>query len=293
MQKYGTITKVGDTDINVYSEGNGDITIVFMAGSGIGCPSLEYRPVYRRMSDQYRIAVVEKAGYGCSGKAVTERTVENLVEESRTALRALDILPPYILAPHSYSGFEAIWWANTYPDEIKAVLGLDMGLPNMMKAQAKEIPHDKKKAMVDRSRALMQKISKRGLLDKLLRNRTVNASGLMKSDELTEEEKKFYEEVYYKNIASEAVFEEAILAEENALKAESTGYLKCPACFLVSNMRSPVRALSWQQAAKDYSEHCNAEIHMMNEDHMMYARIPEKVAEIFKAFLQKTDLSAD
>ena len=219
MQKYGTIAKVGNTDINVYTEGSGNITIIFMAGSGVGCPTFEYKPIYRRMSDKYRIAVVEKAGYGLSSKAVTERTIENLVEESRTALKKLHIEPPYILAPHSYSGFEAIWWANTYPEEVKAVLGIDMGFPNMMKAQAKEIPHEKKKAMIAKSRSLMQKIAKRGILDKLLRNRTVNASGLLDSDELSEEEKKTYAEIYYQNITSEAVFEESLLAESKCRKS--------------------------------------------------------------------------
>ena len=287
MQRYGTIAKVGNTDINVYTEGSGSSTIIFMAGSGVGCPTLEYKPLYKRMSDKFRIAVVEKAGYGLSGKAQTERTVENLVEESRAALRCLHIEPPYILAPHSYSGFEAIWWANTYPDEVIAVLGIDMGFPNMMRAQAKEIPHEKKKAMVAKSRSLMQKIAKRGLLDKLLRNKTVNASGLLTGSELTPEEKQTYEEVYYKNVASEAVFEESLLAEANAEKAQGTGYLKCPACFIVSNMRSPVKALTWQQAAKDYAGHCHAEIHLLNEDHMLYARIPDKVAETFLAFLRE------
>ncbi|WP_295089610.1 alpha/beta hydrolase [Ruminococcus sp.] len=290
MQKYGTIVKVGNTDINVYTEGSGNITIIFMAGSGVGCPTLEYKPVYKRLSDKYRIAVIEKAGYGLSGKATTERTVENLVEESRAALRNLHIEPPYILTPHSYSGFEAIWWANTYPEEVKAILGLDMGFPNMMKAQAKEIPHDKKKAMVDKTRKLMQKIAKRGILDKLLKNRTVNASGLLSSDELSAEEKQTYEEVYYRNITSEAVFEESLLAEANAEKAADTGYLTCPACFIVSNMKSAAKELSWQQAAKDYAEQCHAEIHLINEGHLMYTKIPDQITEIFKSFLQKLNL---
>ena len=288
MIKYGNAAKLGDTVINVVTEGSGSYTIVFMAGSGVGCPGLEYKPLYRRMSDKYSIAVVEKAGYGLSGPATTPRTVENLVEESRAALKELGIQPPYVLAPHSYSGFEAIWWANTYPNEVKAVLGLDMGFPNMMKAQAAQIPYEKKKAMVEKSRALMKKIAKRGLLDKLLRNRTVNASNLLNGNELTDEEKKTYEEVYYRNIASEAVFEESILAEENAAKAESTGYLKCPACFAVSNMRSPVKSLTWQQAAKDYAAKCNGEVHLFDEGHMMYAFIPDKLASMFSDFLEKT-----
>ena len=287
MKKYGNLASVGGTEINVYTQGQGGAVIVFMAGSGVGCPALEYKPLYKRLSDRYRIAVIEKAGYGLSGKAVTERTVENLVSESRAALKALGIEPPYILAPHSYSGFEAIYWANTYPDEVKAVLGVDMGLPNMMKAQAKEIPDEKKRAMVAKSKALMQKLAKRGLLDKLLRSKTVNASGLLTGDELTAEEKQTYEEIYYKNIASEAVFEEAILAERNAAAAESTGCLRCPACLIVSNMRSPVKALSWQQAAKDYAAECKAEIHLLDEGHMMYTKIPDKMAGIYKAFLEK------
>lgn len=291
MQNYGTKANVGDTEINVYTEGSGSITLVFMAGSGVGCPALEYKPLYRRLSDRYRIAVIEKAGYGLSGEAKTERTVENLAEESRAALKALDIKPPYVLVPHSYSGFEAIWWANTYPDEVKAVLGLDMGFPNMMKAQAAQIPHEKKVAMVKQSAALMQKIAKRGLLDKLLRNKTVNASGLLSGNELTDEEKKTYEEIYYKNITSPAVSEESILAEENAAKANSTGYLKCPACFAVSNMRSPVKALTWQQAAKDYSEKCNSEVHLFDEGHMMYAFIPDKLASLFSDFLEKNSIA--
>jgi pimeloyl-ACP methyl ester carboxylesterase len=151
--------------------------------------------------------------------------VENLVQESRAALKELGIQPPYILAPHSYSGFEAIWWANTYPDEVKAVLGLDMGFPNMMRAQAEEIPEEKKKVMVEKSRALMSKIAKRGLLDKLTRNKTVNSSRLMKSDELSEHAKLTCEQTYYKDVTSEAVHEESLLAEKNAVAAEKTGYL--------------------------------------------------------------------
>ena len=290
MNKYGKLIKVGETELNVYTEGNGNVTLVFMAGSGVGCPVLEYSPIYRKMSADYRIAVVEKAGYGSSGKATTKRSVDNLVNESRAALMAAGIQPPYVLVPHSYSGFEAIWWANTFPDEVAAVLGLDMGFPNLMKAQAAQIPHSKKVVMVDKTRKLMQRIAKRGLLDKLLRNKTVNASGLLSGNALTMEEKRFYEDTYYKNIASEAVFEESILAEENAAKAEGTGYLSCPACFLVSNMRSPVKALTWQQAAKDYAEKCGAEIHLLDENHMMYTKIPDKIVGIFTDFLRSKNI---
>ena len=122
MEYYGNLVNVGKNQLNIYTEGTGKIAIVFMSGSGITSPVLEYRILYRKLSDQYRIAVVEKAGYGFSGHASTKRTVENMVQESRKALRLSGIKPPYILAPHSYSGFEAVYWANTHPEEIQAVL---------------------------------------------------------------------------------------------------------------------------------------------------------------------------
>ncbi|MBQ2581689.1 MAG: alpha/beta hydrolase, partial [Ruminococcus sp.] len=82
----------------------------------------------------------------------------------------------------------------------------------------------------------------------------------------------------------------SLLAEKNAEAAEKTGYLKCPACFIVSNMKTPVKALSWQQAAKDYAAACGAEIHIVNESHTMYAKIPEKLSKVFKAFLYKNNI---
>lgn len=64
--KYENRVDVNGTKHNVYTEGEGAVTIVFMAGSGVTCPVLEYKPIYRRMSKKYRIAVIEKAGYGFS-----------------------------------------------------------------------------------------------------------------------------------------------------------------------------------------------------------------------------------
>ena len=58
-----------------------------------------------------------------------ERTVENIVEEIRTALKESNIEGPYILMPHSISGIYSIYYANKYPDEVRAVIGIDPTLP--------------------------------------------------------------------------------------------------------------------------------------------------------------------
>lgn len=87
MKDYGTKIQVGNGKINVYSEGNGDNTIVMLSGAGVSSPVLEYRPLYRIMSDRYRIAVTEKSGYGLTESTGTTRTVENMVNENRGLFR--------------------------------------------------------------------------------------------------------------------------------------------------------------------------------------------------------------
>lgn len=261
MEKYGKIQRVNGNDINIYTEGTGKFTIVIMSGSGVTSPVLEYKTLYKRLADEYRVAVVEKPGYGLSGHAVTDRTVENMVDESRETLRLAGILPPYILAPHSYSGFEAVYWANTYPDEVKAVLGIDMGIPDMALLQAQALSEDKKKRMLEKYDKFLALIQKRGVISKLIRNKTVNASGLISGSSLSDKEKELYTELFYKNIRNQEIKEEAIRMTENAKKAQATGVLKCPVCFFISNMRSPVKSMTWQEAGIAYAKKCGGEYH--------------------------------
>ena len=282
---YENKVQVGDTALNVYTEGSGDVTIVFMAGNSVTCPVLEYKPIYRRMSKKFRIAVIEKAGYGFSDHAKTSRTIENLVSEDREALRKAGIEPPYVLAPHSYSGFEAVYWANTYPDEVKAVLSMDMGVPELAVRQAEEIPEEKRLKLLERQHKLLKSIAKDGLLAKLIKSKTENISGLMTGSELTDEEKALYRRLFYQNIANREYVDESQLMTENAKKASETGILKCPCCFFISDMKTLSKKLSWRQTGLDYAKKCGAEVHLSDKGHMMYAFIPDEMSDTFNKFL--------
>lgn len=284
---YGIKYNIGKGKINVYIEGSGNETIVFLSGAGVTSPVLEYSPLYRRLSDEYRIAVVEKAGYGMSESTDTERTVENMVNESREALKLAGINPPYVLAPHSYSGFEAIYWANTYPDEIKAVLSIDMGLPDTAAEMGKVMTPDKFKVMNERNKKLLAKIQKRGLLAKLTKKFTVDKTGMMSSNHLTDEEKKLYEDLFYKNLTNKEVFEENLLLVSNAEKAGATGKLKVPAYFYISDFKAPMKQGSWKEYAIKYAEEIGAEYTVTDKGHNMYSIIPDEMAENFKKFLKK------
>lgn len=283
----GTRYNVGKGKINVYTEGSSADTIVFLSGAGVTSPVLEYSPLYRRLSDTYRIAVVEKSGYGMSESTGTQRTVENMVNESREALKKAGIMPPYVLAAHSYSGFEAIYWANTYPNEIKAVLSIDMGLPDTAAEMGKVMTEEKVAATIEKNKKLFAKIQKRGLLAKLTKKFTVNVSGLMTSDYLSDEEKKLYADLFYRNITNEEVFEENMNLVSNAEKAGKTGMLSVPAFFYISDFKAPMKEGTWKEYAIKYAEKIGAQYKITDKGHLMYTKIPDEMAENFKRFLSK------
>ncbi len=126
------ITQMVEVDgrmMSVYVAGEGEHTLVFMAGSGDSSPIIGFKDFADRFADDYRVVIVEKFGYGFSDEFDGSRSVETRVNQERKALQSLGITGPYILCPHSYSGLEAIYWAQNFPDEVEAIAGLDMAVP--------------------------------------------------------------------------------------------------------------------------------------------------------------------
>lgn len=104
-------------------------TLVLLSGSGVAAPIYDYKVLYSKLPSHLRVVVVEKFGYGYSDVSGLPRDVATMVEESRAALDKAGESGPYVLMPHSMSALEAIYWAYTYPDEVAAIVGLDMAVP--------------------------------------------------------------------------------------------------------------------------------------------------------------------
>ena len=126
----GRMVKIDGHDMCIYTEGEGEHTIVFLSGSGTPSPILDFKSLYTKLSDTNRIVVIEKFGYGFSDVVDTERSFDTMLRQDRQALEKAGIEGPFILCPHSMSGLEAVLWAQEYPDEVEALVGLDMALPD-------------------------------------------------------------------------------------------------------------------------------------------------------------------
>lgn len=130
LDRPGQLAKVDGRSIHVYAEGDQDApTLVFLAGAATIAPVYDLAPLYGALSEEYRTVVVEETGYGYSDIEDDDRDVDSLVAETREALRLAGEEAPYVLVPHSMSGLEALWWAQEYPEEVVAIIGLDMSTP--------------------------------------------------------------------------------------------------------------------------------------------------------------------
>ncbi|MFO7956668.1 MAG: alpha/beta hydrolase, partial [Candidatus Brocadiia bacterium] len=116
----GKLVRVNNHRLHVYGVGQGNTTLIFLAGHGTCNPIIDFKPLWIKLKDEYRIVIVEKAGYGWSEISNNPRDIDTVLEETRKALQLSGEKGPYVLVPHSMSGLEAIYWAQRYHNEVKA-----------------------------------------------------------------------------------------------------------------------------------------------------------------------------
>jgi len=125
----GTMVDLGYGRMHVYTAGTGGPSLVILPGWGDPCPTLDFKPLVDTLSRDYRVSVVDYFGYGWSDGTLVPRTNANIVREVRAALAGAGVEPPYILVPHSLSGIYALYYAERYPSEVRAVINLDSSVP--------------------------------------------------------------------------------------------------------------------------------------------------------------------
>lgn len=137
---WGRYVEVKGNKMHVYTKGTEGSTIVMLPGLGTTAPVLDFEPLINELAKQHRVVVVEPFGYGWSDLTGEERTVDNITEELRSALQQAGIPGPYTLMPHSASGIYSMYYANKYPDEVQAIIGIDITLPQAVEYFGEAVP---------------------------------------------------------------------------------------------------------------------------------------------------------
>ncbi len=124
---YINTVSAGNYDLNasIYGNEKGSHTIVGISGMGCSDFAVTVKPFMERFTDDCKIVVIDRAGYGMSDDTKISQTVEQIVNDYRTVLINSGCEAPYILVAHSLGGDYATYWENAYPDEIEGVVYFD------------------------------------------------------------------------------------------------------------------------------------------------------------------------
>ena len=259
LKPNGKLVAVNGHNIHIYRNGNPDApVIVFMAGHCTVSPVYDFKVLYEKLLPDFRVVVIEKFGYGYSDLYESPCDIDTLVSVQRQALQALKEAGPYILAPHSMSGLEAIRWKQKYPGEVSAIVGMDMATPLSFSVWKEE---DIKKTV-----RLMQVLRKLKLASVL-----TSVSDLS----LTEEEFKQHKLLKKRNAFNICCVNEAREVLNNARVVGEDGDIQCPTLLFCSNGQDQEKDWVLNQrkfaeimGAKLISYDCGHYIHHFKSDEM-------------------------
>ena len=267
LNPMGQMVSVNGHDMSVFVKGNGPQTLVFLSGAGTASPILDFKDLYDGLSKQYKIVVVERAGYGYSEDTSKSRDVSEVLSETRQALAKAHVSGPYIILSHSMASLETLLWQEKYPSEIKAIIGLDWALPESY-YQIKMHPQ-----MLSMARWGSQL----GLL------RYLPSRLYMPNENLSSSDRRLYQRIAYRQILSQAMLNESLSVKENAKKVDAKINSQIPTLLLVSNGEgTSFSKEEWRNyAARFAKDQKNIELTFYDAPHYLYHyRTKEVVAKI-------------
>jgi pimeloyl-ACP methyl ester carboxylesterase len=271
----GQMVPVNGYRLHVYAEGEqGDLTLVFLAGSGTTAPVLDFKGLYKRLSDDYRVVVVERAGYGWSDDSGgVSRDIETVMQETRLALQGAGENPPYILLPHSMSGLEAIHWANRYPEEVAAIIGLDPATPPIYEIMPPP----------NLSLTLVTFAARTGLL----RLAPFICQTAPAANHLSEEDMEVYCSIMYRRTMTADMLAEIEITQENARLVAEEGYPNIPFYFFISD-GNELPMENWREVLSEYANAVGGEYMLLDVGHYVHSEAVELVATEIRAFINTT-----
>lgn len=238
----GELVSINGHNIHLYRQGNIDKPkLVFMAGSATIAPVYDFKVLYEKLADNFRIIVIEKFGYGYSDIYDSPSDIDTLVLTQKQALDVIGENGPYILMPHSMSGLEALRWKQMYSDDVNAIIGIDMASPMSYSAWTEE--------KVAKRINLMRSATKYKLYRFLcpLNNRCLTKNEI-KQHKLLRKRNAF--NICYINEAKEVLSNVDIVGKN--------GYVECPTLLFSSNGK-PLPE-HWTECQKEFASVLNAKL---------------------------------
>ncbi len=274
LKPMGQMVSVNGHEMSIFVKGEGPQTLVFLSGAGTASPILDFKDLYDGLSKQYKIVVVERAGYGYSEDTSKSRDVSEVLSETRQALAKAQVSGPYIILSHSMASLETLLWQEKYPSEIQAVIGLDWSLPESY-SQLR---------MHSQILRMARLGSQLGLL------RYIPSRLYVPNENLSSSDRRLYQRIAYRQILSQAMLNESLSVEENAKKVTSSIDSQIPTLLMVSNGGGTgFSQKDWRHYATSFAkDQKNIEVTFYDAPHYLYHYQTKEVAEKIEEFIKET-----
>ena len=274
LNPMGQMVSVNGHDMSVFVKGNGPQTLVFLSGAGTASPILDFKDLYDGLSKQYKIVVVERAGYGYSEDTSKSRDVSEVLSETRQALAKAHVSGPYIILSHSMASLETLLWQEKYPSEIQAVIGLDWALPE-------SYAHLKMHSQILRMARLGSQL---GLL------RYIPSRLYVPNENLSSRDRRLYQRIAYRQILSQAMLNESLSVKGNAKKVDAKIESQIPTLLLVSNGEgTSFSKEEWRNYATRFAkDQKNIELTFYDAPHYLYHYQTKEVVAKIEDFIKGT-----
>lgn len=274
LNPMGQMVSVNGHDMSIFVKGEGPQTLVFLSGAGTASPILDFKDLYDGLSKQYKIVVVERAGYGYSEDTSKSRDVSEVLSETRQALAKAQVSGPYIILSHSMASLETLLWQEKYPSEIKAIIGLDWALPESY-SQLR---------MHSQILRMARLGSQLGLL------RYIPSRLYVPNENLSSSDRRLYQRIAYRQILSQAMLNESLSVKENAKKVDAKIDSQIPTLLLVSNGEgTSFSQEEWRNyAARFAKDQKNIELTFYDAPHYLYHYQTKEVVAKIEDFIKGT-----
>ncbi|MBS6972458.1 MAG: alpha/beta hydrolase [Streptococcus salivarius] len=274
LNPMGQMVSVNGHDMSFFVKGNGPQTLVFLSGAGTASPILDFKDLYDGLSKQYKIVVVERAGYGYSEDTSKSRDVSEVLSETRQALSKAQVSGPYIILSHSMASLETLLWQEKYPSEIQAVIGLDWALPESY-SQLR---------MHSQILRMARLGSQLGLL------RYIPSRLYVPNENLSSSDRRLYQRIAYRQILSQAMLNESLSVKGNAKKVDAKINSQIPTLLLVSNGEgTSFSKEEWRNyAARFAKDQKNIELTFYDAPHYLYHYQTKEVVAKIEDFIKGT-----
>lgn len=132
LGRMGRLVDINGVNMHLYDSGMSDIPIVFTANIGSNVPFVDLYPLHNTLSENHRVMVYDKPGYGWSEYTSASRDIDTICEEIHAVLHSNDVpgdedtyLEPFIYVAQGMGALEAIRYAQLYPEDVAGIVFIE------------------------------------------------------------------------------------------------------------------------------------------------------------------------